>query len=127
MPVAFDHTIVRVNDLEESVAFWVEYLGLVDAGRDGPFAVLRIDEGSQVQLAPWGTEGHEHFAFAMDAETFDRCFEKLRSAGVPYGDRFDAATNMQGPGEETGARGPGRTVYFFDPNRHLLEIRCYDS
>ena len=88
--------------------------------------MLRVDEGSQVQLAPWGTEGHEHFAFAMDAARFDRCFEKLRSAGVAYGDRFDAATNMQGPGEESGARGPGRTLYFFDPNRHLLEIRCYE-
>ena len=58
MAPRFDHTIVRVNDLEQSVAFWVEYLGLTDAGRDGPFAVLRVDAGSQIQLAPWGTEGN---------------------------------------------------------------------
>ena len=127
MAARLDHTIVRVNDLDESVAFWTEYLCLTDAGREGPFAVLRVDEACQVQLAPWGTEGHDHYAFALDAADFDRVFARLREAGVPYGDRFDAADNMQGPGQETGARGPGRTLYFFDPNRHLLEIRSYDS
>lgn len=127
MAPRFDHTIVRVNDLEESVSFWVEHLGLTDAGRDGPFAVLRIDEGSQIQLAPWGTEGNEHFAFAFEPAEFDRLFAKIREAGIPFGDRFDASANMQGPGSESGARGEGRTVYFLDPNRHLLEIRSDDA
>jgi hypothetical protein len=36
-----------------------------------------------------------------------------------------AVGNMQGPGEEDGARGAGQAVYFFDPNQHLIEIRYY--
>jgi hypothetical protein len=32
----------------------------------------------------------------------------------------------RGPGEESGARGLAPTLYFFDPNQHLLEIRCYE-
>jgi hypothetical protein len=34
---------------------------------------------------------------------------------------------MQGPGEEEGSRGPGQTVYMFDPSKHLIEIRHYDG
>jgi hypothetical protein len=33
---------------------------------------------------------------------------------------------MRGPGEETGARGPGQAIYFFDPSQHLIEIRHYE-
>ncbi len=54
---------------------------------------------------------------------------------IQLGDAFDAVGNMRGPGDETGesnclagggARGPGKNLYFFDPNRHLIEIRHYE-
>jgi hypothetical protein len=32
---------------------------------------------------------------------------------------------MQGPGEEAGAKGMGKALYFLDPSKHLIEIRCY--
>jgi hypothetical protein len=34
---------------------------------------------------------------------------------------------MRGPSEEEGARGPGKALYLFDPNKHLIEIRYYES
>ncbi len=123
--ISLDHIIVRVRDLDESVAFWTRYVGLTDEGREGPFAMLRVGPSTVLQLAPWGTEGNEHFAFALEPAAFDTAFERLRADGVPYGDGFHDVGNLKGPGTETGARGPGRTVYFFDPNRHLLELRSY--
>ena len=127
MPTCLDHTIVSVNGLEESVAFWTRFLGLEDAGRDGPFAVLRVTPSTTIQLAPWGGEGGQHFAFAMEPAEFEAAFARLREAGVPYGDSFHSVGNGQGPGVESGARGPGKAVYFHDPNRHLLEIRTYPA
>lgn len=123
--ISLDHVIVRVKDLDESVAFWTRYLGVVDEGREGPFAMLRLNGETVVQLAPWGTEGHEHFAFALDGQAFDDAFARIQEDGIAYGDSFEAVGNMKGPGTESGARGEGRTVYFMDPNRHLLEIRAY--
>jgi catechol 2,3-dioxygenase-like lactoylglutathione lyase family enzyme len=45
--------------------------------------------------------------------------------GCTYDDSFHAVGNMQGPGVEAGSRGDGESVYFFDPNQHLFEIRHY--
>jgi catechol 2,3-dioxygenase-like lactoylglutathione lyase family enzyme len=124
--VRIDHIILNVNDLDETVAFYTEVLGFVREGDDGPFGVLRVSEDFTLQIAPWGTKGNEHYAFALGREEFDEVFERLKERGIPYGDAFDTVGSNQGPGTESGARGMAPTIYFFDPNRHLLEIRTYD-
>ena len=123
MTIALDHLIVAVNDAERSVAFYVRVLGLAHEGQRGPFQVLRVTPDFVLQLAPWGTKGGEHLAFSFDAASFDAAFARLREDGIPYGDSFHAADNMKGPGVEGGARGEEPSLYFFDPNQHLLEIR----
>jgi catechol 2,3-dioxygenase-like lactoylglutathione lyase family enzyme len=120
-----DHLILTVNDRVESIAFYTRILGFVDEGRDGPFSVLRVSPSFTLQLAQRPTTGGEHYAFAMTPREFDDAFQRLRDAGIPYGDAFNNVGSSRGPGAETGARGPGKTIYFFDPSRHLLEIRCY--
>ena len=120
-----DHLILKVNDLDASVGFYTRILGLVHEGMQGPFAVLRVSPGFTIQLAPWGTQGGEHLAFALQASLFDAVFERLKRDGIPYGDSFHDVGNMKGPGEEAGARGLAQALYFFDPDQHLLEIRLY--
>jgi catechol 2,3-dioxygenase-like lactoylglutathione lyase family enzyme len=126
MSTALDHMILTVNDLEASVAFYRDILGFEHQGQDGPFTVLRVSGDLILQLAPWGTPGGHHLAFAMSGADFDHTFERVRSVGLEFGDSFDTVGNMLGPGHENGARGGGPTVYFFDPNGHLIEIRHYD-
>jgi catechol 2,3-dioxygenase-like lactoylglutathione lyase family enzyme len=48
-----DHIIIKVNDLDASVAFYTGVLGFEMAGRDGPFTVLKVGPACQIQLAPW--------------------------------------------------------------------------
>jgi catechol 2,3-dioxygenase-like lactoylglutathione lyase family enzyme len=121
-----DHLILLVNDRRESIAFYTNVLGFADEGRDGPFSVVRVSATCTLQLAERRTDGGEHLAFAMRRAEFDIVFDRLRTQAIPYGDAFDKVGSGRGPGNEIGARGPGKTVYFFDPNRHLLEIRCYE-
>ena len=122
-----DHMILNVNDVAESIAFYTDVLGLKHEGEDGPFAVMRIDEGTVLLLARWSTMGGEHLAFSMSPAEFESVFARIRSGGIAYGDSFDSVGSMKGPGNESGARGMGKAVYFFDPSRHLIEIRCYDA
>lgn len=120
-----DHIILKVNDLAASVEFYSAVLGFACEGTDGPFTVIRVGPDCQLQLAPWGTPGGEHCAFAVSASEFEAIFGRLKQAGVAYGATFDSVGSNTGPGEETGARGPAPTLYFNDPNQHLLEIRAY--
>jgi catechol 2,3-dioxygenase-like lactoylglutathione lyase family enzyme len=121
-----DHLILKVNDAQASVQFYVRIMGFTREADDGPFSVVRVHEGLTLQLAPWGTKGGEHFAFALAPAAFDEVFTRVRESGIEYGDSFQSVGSQKGPGIETGARGPGKTVCFFDPDRHLIEIRHYE-
>ena len=120
-----DHIILPVNDADASVAFYRDVIGCSYEGLDGPFSVVRVSPTFTLQLAPWGTEGNMHVALAMPSSDFEDAFARIRAAGIEYGDSFHAVGNMQGPGDESGARGPGKAVYCFDPSHHLVEIRHY--
>jgi catechol 2,3-dioxygenase-like lactoylglutathione lyase family enzyme len=121
-----DHIILKVNDLEASVAFYTGVLGFSEEGQDGPFTVLKAGPDLQLQLAPWGTPGFEHYAFAVSKIEFEAIFARIKAAKLAYGPTFDAVGQNTGPGEESGARGLAPTLYFNDPNKHLLEIRTYE-
>ena len=121
-----DHVILNVNEIPASVDFYVNVLGFSFEGEDGPFTVIRVSEDFTMQLAPWGTKGNEHLAFALSRKDFDSAFASMKEKGIPYGDSFHSVGNNIGPGVETGAKGPAPTLYMNDPNNHLIEIRTYD-
>jgi catechol 2,3-dioxygenase-like lactoylglutathione lyase family enzyme len=120
-----DHIILKVNDLTASVAFYAGVLGFTEEGTDGPFTVLRVGPDFVIQLAPWGTPGFEHYAFAVSKLDFEGIFTRIKAADIAYGPAFDSVGMNTGPGQESGARGVAPTLYFNDPNKHLLEIRTY--
>jgi catechol 2,3-dioxygenase-like lactoylglutathione lyase family enzyme len=122
-----DHIILKVNELDASVDFYTRIMGFSNTGIDGPFTVIRTASDFQMQLAPWGTPGFEHYAFAVSRQQFDEIFARVRESGIDYGPTFDSVGSNEGPGVETGARGDAPTLYFNDPNKHLIEIRTYDD
>jgi catechol 2,3-dioxygenase-like lactoylglutathione lyase family enzyme len=121
-----DHIILKVNDLQASVAFYTQVMGFALEGRDGPFTIVRVSPDFQLQLAPYGTHGLEHYAFAVSRVDFDASFGRIKASGIPHGRSFDSVGSNTGPGEESGAHGLAPTLYFYDPNKHLLEIRTYE-
>ena len=94
--MVLDHLILRVNDVEESVRFYTDILGLIHEGQREPFTVVRVTSDFTIQLAPWGTEGGEHLAFAMPHSEFEEVFGRIREGGIEFGDSFHAVGNMQG-------------------------------
>jgi catechol 2,3-dioxygenase-like lactoylglutathione lyase family enzyme len=126
MPVRLDHLILMVNDAQQSVDFYTRILGFTHEGERAPFSVVRVTPDFILQLAPWGSKGGEHLAFAMTGAEFDAAFGRVRDAGIAYGDSFESVGNMRGPGDASGAKGTSKSIYFFDPSRHLIEITRYD-
>ncbi len=129
MQLQLDHLILDVNDREKSIEFYTKVLGMTYEGeRDGtPFSTIRVTPGMVLQLAPFGTKGARHLAFSVTRPEFDRAFARIRELGVEYGDSFERVGNMRAPGDSAGAKGPGKSIYLFDPNRHLIEFICYDA
>jgi catechol 2,3-dioxygenase-like lactoylglutathione lyase family enzyme len=128
MPPQLDHTILNVNDRAKSVEFYTQVLGFANEGeREGtPFSVIRVTPDFMLQLAPFGTKGGEHLAFSMSRAEFDEVFQRVRDRAIEYGDAFDTVGNMRGPGYSDGAKGRWKAIYFFDPNRHLIEVAYYE-
>jgi catechol 2,3-dioxygenase-like lactoylglutathione lyase family enzyme len=123
--VEIDHLILKVTDPKVSIEFYGRVLGFGYEGDDGPFAVLRVSRAFTLQLVKSPQAGGEHLAFSMTAAQFESVLETLRVQRIPFGGAFDAVGQNGAPGFELGARGKGPTVYFFDPDRHLLEVRHY--
>jgi catechol 2,3-dioxygenase-like lactoylglutathione lyase family enzyme len=126
MAIELDHIILAVSDRAKSLEFYTKIVGLKHDGDREPFSMLRVTSSLVIQIAPWGTTGGEHLAFAMSKAEFNDAFERLQTAGIAYGDQFHSVGNMKGPGDEAASRGMGKAVYFFDPDKHLIEIRHYD-
>jgi catechol 2,3-dioxygenase-like lactoylglutathione lyase family enzyme len=127
--MVLDHLILNVNDVEQSVRFYTEVLGFADEGRSEPFRVIRVSPDFMILLGPWETPGGEHLAFAMPRAEFEDVFRRVQEHGIAFGDTFDAVGNMKGPHLESrdgGARGRATSLYFLDPNKHMIEIRHYE-
>jgi catechol 2,3-dioxygenase-like lactoylglutathione lyase family enzyme len=129
--IVFDHSIVLAIDKVKSAAFYARIFGFKNLGEQPgtPFTAVRIDErsvlffeNSNEQDQPWA-QGIHHYAFSMNSDEFDRIFQRIRAAGISYGDRSSEPSNMKGPGTSPGAKGEAASLYFRDPSGNLLEIR----
>jgi catechol 2,3-dioxygenase-like lactoylglutathione lyase family enzyme len=128
MPIQLDHMILEVHDLTESLSFYRDVVGLEYKGKGGPFEGFLITPDAALELYDeWPVVGMRHLAFAMDRATFEVTFERIRNAGIKYGDGPSHTENMKGPGPSTGVHGSSDSVYFKDPNGHILEILTYDQ
>ena len=125
MGTYLDHTIVPARDREESVEFYSRILDFENIGEVARFLAVRVNETLTLDFAQSDDFQSHHYAFAMEAEAFEAAFDRIRESGITYGDGPRDAENMKGPGRSTGVKGVGKSVYFRDPNGHLLEIRTY--
>ncbi len=118
---ALDHVVLNVADVERSLAFNVDGLGLepihVDEWRKGErlFPSVRVSADSIIDLlaAPRTGENADHVCLVVEPMDFDA----LVASG-----RFEI---VDGPATRFGARGDGTSIYFRDPDANLVELRYY--
>jgi catechol 2,3-dioxygenase-like lactoylglutathione lyase family enzyme len=119
--VALDHVVLNVADVERSLAFYVDELGLepihVEEWRRGErfFPSVRVSADTILDLlaAPRTGDNVDHVCLVVEPMDFDA----LKASG-----RFDV---LEGPATRFGARGDGTSIYFRDPDANLVELRYY--
>ena len=105
-----------------------ETIEIVDRGRGPQLSTTRITVSDVFYWLHRGDgweEIHGHMPTLSRAE-FDEVFQRVRNRAIEYGDAFDTVGNMRGPGDSDGAKGRWKAIYFFDPNRHLIEVAYYE-
>ena len=137
MRAELDHIVLNVSDLERSLEFYVEVVGLERAGGGlfgedkATFPSVRINATSIIDLLPpelWGREiggadantaratNMDHFCLAVDPADWEPLFSRLKAAGYEP---------VAGPLDLSGAQGTGVGYYFVDPDGITLELRYY--
>ncbi len=124
-----DHTNWRVKDLERSLCFYRDVLGLEPFGLEEyhrgerPIVSLRVTSTFILHLRPdpsfepGPTGGYDHLALVVenDVETLAK---HLGDSGVEVERRLKGVV---------GAQGEGEALYVRDPDGYLIELKLYDS
>jgi catechol 2,3-dioxygenase-like lactoylglutathione lyase family enzyme len=121
--MALDHIVLNVADVERSLAFYSETLGLpaerVEQWRSGKvgFPSVRVNEHTIIDLVGKKPEGNNlaHFCLVSDGDIHELKAE-IEGNGVAI---------AKGPTSRSGARGDGLSFYIRDPDGTEVEIRSY--
>jgi catechol 2,3-dioxygenase-like lactoylglutathione lyase family enzyme len=128
-----DHIVLNVKDINRSLKFYTEVLGLagerVDAFRAGKvgFPSVRINGSTIIDLFPTPEKAAtasgkkqsgnlNHFCLVTGVEDFAGIVEYLKENDLAL---------RAGPVSRWGARGQATSVYFLDPDGNEIEIRAY--
>ena len=115
------HIVLTVADIERSVAFYARVLGMQAVSFGNGRRALQFGQ-QKINLQTLGMEPRNHAAVGAgdvclitDWPT-ERVLARLAAEGVPV---------LEGPVMKSGAQGPIESVYFNDPDGHLIEVSRY--
>ncbi|GHJ50939.1 VOC family protein [Micromonospora chersina] len=117
----FDHLVLAVTDVERSLSFYCDTLGLapvrVDRWRAGevPFPSVRVNADTIIDLVRGEPGGSNVDHFCLVVEPLD--WAEVVESGV--------FTVLTGPVPRFGARGTATSIYVRDPDGNTVELRWY--
>ena len=124
IPVKLDHCVVHVSNWARSNEFYVKVVGAELVTRPNGFAYRFGD--NQLNLHGPGLKPAEVARLPVQPGNSDLCFEWKGpiADAVKHLERC-AVRIERGPMERFGAKGPGTSIYFRDPDGSLLEFISY--
>ena len=121
---ALDHIALQVKDVEDSLSFYADILGLpterVGLWRDGqvPFPSVRLNRDTLIDLMEGVScgSGLDHYCLVIEPKDMTALKARFQGIGVVVHD---------GPAIRWGAHGEGTSLYVLDPDGHVVELRHY--
>ncbi|MGB5708549.1 MAG: VOC family protein [Arenicellales bacterium] len=122
--VGLDHLVLTVKDINETVKFYTDVLGMVvEKFTAGDQQRIALKFGNQkINLHQQGREfkpgalvplpGAGDFCLICDTPV-EQIKQELEQREIPI---------LQGPVEKTGATGPLQSIYIRDPDQNLVEL-----
>ncbi len=125
-----DHIVLRVSDVESSLRFYTQVLGMpaerVEQWRAGeirfPSARLNADTiidffaSDQKPIGREGAKNQDHFCMVIEPTDMEELKAKFEGIGVDI---------QAGPGKRWGSHGDGISLYIYDPDDNVVELRHY--
>ena len=126
LALALDHVVIAVSDWERSNGFYADVLGAELVELDKGRWAYRLG-GQQLNVHGPGSTPEPRAVDPVRPGNSDLCFEWPGPIdGAVEHLRARKVEIERGPVDRLGARGPGTSVYFRDPDGSLLELISYD-
>lgn len=125
-----DHIVLRVKDVETSLGFYSEILGLkterVEQWRAGEirFPSVRLNDDTIIDffasdrepISKDGARNLDHYCMVIEPTDMDQLKSNFEAIGVEI---------QAGPGKRWGSHGDGISLYIYDPDQNVVELRHY--
>ena len=125
-----DHIVLRVKDMDASLSFYVDVLGLpterLDEYREekAPFPSVRLNADTIIDLFAFpdmepigdGPRNQDHFCMVVEPTDLAQVRAEVEALGIKV---------REGPVKRWGAHGSGTSLYIFDPDDNVVELRHY--
>ena len=125
-----DHIGLRVKDVQASLRFYSDLLGLknerVDEWRKGEIGFPSVRLNSDTLIDFFLSEeivedtnkevNQDHFCLVIEPTDMENLKTKLEGLGVRI---------HSGPGKRWGAHGDAISLYIYDPDQNVVELRYY--
>ena len=121
--VGFDHIVLKCADVETTLAWYLDVLGLQAVrveewrARTAPFPSVRVNATTIIDLIRRGDDAGDgrldHFCVVV---------EPTDLAALAASGAFDV---VDGPATRYGAQGDGTSLYVRDPDGTVVELRHY--
>ena len=126
-----DHIVLRVRDVDKSLRFYTEVLGLqperVEQFKAGAvrFPSVRLNDDTIIDLFPapdmelidrTAPRNQDHFCMVIEPTDLHELKSQFQAMDIDI---------QAGPGPRWGAHGNGTSLYVYDPDDNVLELRYY--
>ncbi|MGZ9583752.1 VOC family protein [Paenibacillus marinisediminis] len=114
------HVQVPANNLEDSIDWYVTFLGGTLAANFGEFAIIELSEGPNINL--WKTDDRTSSTFTVEGHPFPTIGVEVENIDNIIKSIIESGTDYEGDGSPTLDEEGRKFFRFFDPTGNMIVV-----